>query len=126
MKFIENQPIYLQIVDWVGEKILQGEWREGERIPSVRELASQLEVNPNTVMRSYEKLQEQEVIYNQRGIGFFASPGAISRIRKERRDAFTEEEIPRFFEKMKLLSIGWDEIGRQYEQYNLKNDEDKQ
>ena len=126
MKFIENQPIYLQIVDWVGDKILQGEWREMERIPSVRELASQLEVNPNTVMRSYEKLQEQEVIYNQRGIGFFASPGAVHRIRNERRQSFIGEEIPRLFEKMELLSIPWDEIGRQYERYKLENNEDKQ
>jgi DNA-binding transcriptional regulator YhcF (GntR family) len=65
MQFRESQAIYLQIADYVCEKIMLKEWKAEERIPSVRELAVQLEVNPNTVMRTYEFLQQQEIIYNQ-------------------------------------------------------------
>ena len=66
MQFRESQAIYLQIADYVCEKILLKEWVADSRIPSVRELAIQLEVNPNTVMRSVEFLQQQDIIYNQR------------------------------------------------------------
>ncbi len=66
MQFRESQAIYLQIADYVCERILLKEWKPGERVPSVRELAVQLEVNLNTVMRSYDFLQQQEIIQNQR------------------------------------------------------------
>ena len=59
MQFKDSQSIYLQIADYVCEKILLGEWKAEERIPSVRELAVQLEVNPNTVMRTFDFLQQQ-------------------------------------------------------------------
>jgi GntR family transcriptional regulator len=60
MEFHDNKPIYLQIGDLIIERVLSGEWREGERIPSVRETAVNLEVNPNTVMRSYLHLDEKD------------------------------------------------------------------
>lgn len=75
MQFKDSQSIYLQIADYVCEKILLREWKAEERIPSVRELAVQLEVNPNTVMRTFDFLQQQEIIYNQRGIGYFVTAG---------------------------------------------------
>ena len=86
MDFNEHKPIYLQIVDTLYNRILQGEWRESLRIPSVRELGAQLGVNPNTVMRAYEYLQNLEIIYNRRGIGYFLSENAarvIIKIQKE-------------------------------------------
>ena len=76
MEFNQNKPIYLQIADGISEKILSGELREGDRILSVRELGAELGVNPNTAMRSYEKLTADGIIYNQRGIGYFVSVGA--------------------------------------------------
>jgi GntR family transcriptional regulator len=57
MNFNENQVIYLQIADFVTDKILMDQWRIEEKIPSVRDLAAELQVNPNTVMRAYELLQ---------------------------------------------------------------------
>ena len=84
MEFRETQSIYLQIADYVCEKILLKEWPPGERIPSVRELAIQLEVNPNTVMRTYEFLQNESIIFNQRGIGFFAAASTISTVTRQR------------------------------------------
>ena len=85
MEFRETQSIYLQIADYVCEKILLKEWSPGGRIPSVRELAIQLEVNPNTVMRSYEFLQQEQIIFNQRGIGFFAAEDAVKQATRYRR-----------------------------------------
>ena len=69
MDFKENKAIYLQIADRICEEILTGVFREEERVPSVREYAVKVEVNVNTVMRSYDKLQGDGVIYNRRGIG---------------------------------------------------------
>lgn len=126
MDFQENQPIYLQIMARVNDRILTGEWPEGERIPSVRELGIQFGVNPNTVMRAYEKLQEQQIIFNRRGIGFFTTPGAAARVGAEQRNRFLHEELPGLFAKMNLLNITPDELIRQYQQFHSKTDENKQ
>lgn len=117
MQFRESQSIYLQIADYVCEKILLKEWVEGERIPSVRELAVQLEVNPNTVMRTYEFLQQQEIIYNQRGIGFFTSANAIKRAAGYRKQVFIEKELPQVFRSLYLLGMDPEELRPGYEQY---------
>ena len=76
MNFKESKAIYLQIADRICDEVLLGQYREEERIPSVREYAAVVEVNANTVMRSYDYLQSQEVIYNKRGIGYFVASGA--------------------------------------------------
>ena len=117
MQFRESQAIYLQIADYVCEKILLKEWVQGERIPSVRELAIQLEVNPNTVMRTYEFLQQQEVIFNQRGIGFFAAPDGIRQATLYRREAFVEKDLPQVFRSLLLLGMDLEELRPRYEKY---------
>lgn len=117
MDFRESQPIYLQIADHVCEKILLQEWKPGARIPSVRELAVQLEVNPNTVMRTFEHLQQQDIIYNQRGIGYFVSPNAQKTAMHYRKNEFTEKDLPNLFRNMYLLEIETDELNRLYEKY---------
>ncbi|RZK31341.1 MAG: GntR family transcriptional regulator, partial [Hymenobacter sp.] len=76
MEFRAKEAIYLQIASYASEKILDHQWPPGEKIPSVRYLANELKVNPNTVMRSYEYLKSQGVVYNKRGIGFFPVPDA--------------------------------------------------
>ncbi|MDD4292288.1 MAG: GntR family transcriptional regulator, partial [Bacteroidales bacterium] len=76
MEFNEHKPIYLQISDTICDKILGEEWREEERIPSVRELGITLGVNPNTIMRTYDHLQSVEIIYNKRGVGYYITTGA--------------------------------------------------
>lgn len=70
MQFNDTQPIWLQIYDYACRAILAGRWTEQARIPSVRELAVTLEVNPNTVMRAYDKLETDGVIITRRGMGF--------------------------------------------------------
>lgn len=117
MQFRETQAIYLQIADFVCEKILLKEWVAGERIPSVRELAVQLEVNPNTVMRTYEFLQQQSIIFNQRGIGFFAAPDAIRQATQYRKSVFIEKDLPQVFRSLFLLDMDPEELKPRFEKY---------
>ena len=102
MEFRETQAIYLQIGDYVCEQILLGRWNEGDRIPSVRELGVDLQVNPNTVMRTFDFLQNLEIIFNKRGVGYFVSEGASGRILAYRRSQFVEQELPLFFKNISL------------------------
>lgn len=93
MNFKESKAIYLQIADRICDEVLLGQYQEEERIPSVREYAAVVEVNANTVMRSYDYLQTQGVIYNKRGIGYFVSVGARKLILSLRKEYFLKEEV---------------------------------
>jgi DNA-binding transcriptional regulator YhcF (GntR family) len=121
MQFRESQAIYLQIADYVCEKILLKEWMPDVRIPSVRELAIQLEVNPNTVMRSVEFLQQQEIIYNQRGIGYFVAANAYKNALQYRKNEFTEKDMPAVFRNMYLLGMEIDELKTRFDKYKKQN-----
>ena len=110
MQFSEPKGIYLQIADRIRERILREEWKSGERIPSIRELAVELGVNPNTVTRSYQKLLDRELISNQRGRGYFVSENAAERALHEMRAEFMRDELPKIIATMRLLGIGADEI----------------
>lgn len=110
MTFNDSKPIYLQIVDIVCDKIAAKEWLAEERIPSVRELGGDLEVNPNTVMRAYEWLSEQGITYNKRGIGFFVSATAMEGIVKERRAKLLNEEVKSIAQRMKQLDVSIEEL----------------
>ena len=110
MEFSEPKGIYLQIADQIRERILRGEWKTGERIPSIRELAVELGVNPNTVTKSYQKLLERELISNQRGRGYFVSESAAERALNEMKEEFMRDELPRILGAMRLLGISIEEI----------------
>ena len=105
MEFNSNKSIYLQICDTICEQILSGTLRPDERIPSVREYGAEIGVNPNTIMRSYEKLTADGIIYNKRGIGYFISPDARETVLEAQRKEFLEEELPQILRRMKLLGI---------------------
>ena len=121
MQFRDSISIYLQIADYICEKILLKQWKVEERIPSVRELAMQLEVNPNTVMRTYEFLQQQNIIYNQRGIGYFVSPDAIKNATQYRKTEFMENELPVLFRNMFMLGMDAEELIPRFETYKKQN-----
>jgi DNA-binding transcriptional regulator YhcF (GntR family) len=105
MEFDSNKAIYLQIVDAICERVLSGELKPEDRIPSVREYGASIGVNPNTVMRSYEKLTDQGVIYNKRGIGYFISKDAKDIVLENERKEFLENELPVVIKKMELLGL---------------------
>ena len=120
MEFRETQAIYLQIGDYICEQILLGRWNEGDRILSVRELGVDLQVNPNTVMRTFDFLQNNEIIFNKRGVGYFVAEQAKEKIIKYRRNQFTEHELPVFFKNISLLDMSFDELKDLYGEY-IKN-----
>ncbi len=110
MEFNANKSIYLQIADSICEKILSGELSEEDRIPSVREYGAQIGVNPNTVMRSYEKLTDEGVIYNKRGIGYFVAPEAREKVLGSLREDFISNEWPAIRRKLTLLGLSLQEL----------------
>lgn len=105
MNFSDDKPIWRQIYELIAMRVLSTEWSEGSRIVSVRELASEVGVNPNTVMRSYENLERDGIIFNRRGIGFFVSEGAVEHIRNLERQKFMDEELPKLQERLSLLGL---------------------
>ncbi len=117
MEFNDKQSIYQQIADYICEQILLEKWPVEERIPSVRDLAALMEVNPNTAMRSYEFLQQKEIIYNKRGIGYFADQQAPQKIKSYRKERFLESELPEFFRTLYLLDISMEEIQQRYQAF---------
>ncbi len=123
MIFRENQSIYQQIAERICDEILRNKFPPGERIPSIREYAALVEVNANTVVRSYEWLQKQEIIFNKRGIGYYVSPDGKHRIREMRRARFFNDELPLFFNRLYTLDISIDEIDRRYKAYKELSDE---
>ena len=120
MKFKESKSIYLQIADRINDEILQGQYAEDGRIPSVREYAATVEVKANTVVRTYDYLQGQEIIYNKRGIGYFVATGARELIHSLRKNTFLKEELDYFFRQIKTLDIPIKEITDMYREFCKK------
>jgi GntR family transcriptional regulator len=114
MEFSLPKGIFQQIADQMRDRILQGEWLEGERIPSIRELAVEIGVNPNTVTKSYQSLTDLRVIENQRGRGYFVASGAKETILADMREEFICDELPRVVRTMRLLDFGIDEFTEQF------------
>ena len=116
-----NKAIYLQIADMICDHVLAGTLAAGARIPSVREYAASLEVNANTVMRSYDHLERLGVIFNKRGVGFFICDDAMQKVSAEKKQTFLNEETDYFFRQLMLLGITPKEIGMMYENYLKTN-----
>ena len=130
MEFKEKQAIYMQIADYFGSNILQEEWKTDEKVPSVRQLAIEIEVNPNTVMRTYTHLQENGIIYNKRGIGYFVASNAKNILLDMIKQKFIEIELPEFFKKMELIGLTINDIEKLFveqqkesKNLNTKNNE---
>ena len=113
MEFQPRKGIFLQIADLICEKILNGELLEGEKIPSVRELAGETGVNPNTIVRSYSELQLSKIIENRRGVGFFVNPEAKQVILDRKKHEFFNKVLPEFVNQASLLGISVEELQSQ-------------
>lgn len=106
MEFDVNRPIYLQIYDTICDQVLSGALVPDDRIPSVREYGAQLGVNPNTIMRTYEKLTTDGIIYNKRGLGFFISQDAREKVLEYKKTEFVNETVPKIRRQLQLLGFG--------------------
>lgn len=121
MEFRESQPIYLQIAEHVCEKILLREWKINDRVPSVRELAVQLEVNPNTIMRTYDFLQSKEILVNERGVGLFVAAKAVRNSLAYLQEEFTEKNLPHLFRRLVMLQMDTDSLKPYFEKFVKRN-----
>ena len=119
MEFAKNQAIYMQIAEFMLENILSMQWKSGDKVPSVREMASTTQVNPNTIMRTFNYLQDQEIIFNKRGIGYFISDDALDKSRELKKSDFVNHFLPQVFKTMNLLKMDFDDLKKIYEKTNL-------
>lgn len=106
----DNTPIFIQLADKIADDILEGTFKEDERIPSVREFAAQYEVNVNTALKTIERLSINNIIYNKRGMGYFVSKGAKEEIAKIRKQDFFDNFLPLLKKNMQQLNISIEEI----------------
>jgi len=118
MEYSENKPIYMQIADHFCDQILKKEWTAGDRIPSVRDMAVTMEVNPNTAIRAFHYLQDKDVLYNERGVGYFVSDQAYDQVLKIKREQFIQEKLPGFYRDMELLGISTAELDELYQKHH--------
>ncbi len=123
MKFIDGKPIYLQIVEYISDRIVAAEWAEGERIPSVRDLGALVGVNVNTCVRAYEQLVQRGAIESKRGLGYSVSFGARESILEDRRRRFMQATLPDLFRQMQLLNISAESLVELYDNFDPSADE---
>lgn len=103
--FKQDRAIYLQMAERICDEILAGKYNADDRIPSVRELAVLLEVNTNTVVKTYDLLLQWGIIYTRRGLGYFVTENALQKIRQTKGEKFMNENLPELFQQMELLDI---------------------
>lgn len=109
-EWIDNRPIYRQIRDRVVAIILDGVLKEGDPLVSVRNVATDLRVNPLTVLKAYQELVDEELVEKRRGLGMFVKPGARSRLLLLEREKFLTEEWPRIQAAIQRLGLTTEEL----------------
>jgi GntR family transcriptional regulator len=106
----DSQPIYRQLRDRVVAMILDGVLKEGDPLPSVRNVAAEYRVNPLTVLKSYQELVDDELVEKRRGLGMFVKEGARSLLLKGERQKFLKEEWPRIYETIQRFGLSPEEL----------------
>ena len=108
MEFHTRKAIYQQIGDFLCGRIISGEWPEESRLPSVRDLALTLSVNPNTVMRTCLEMERHGILSNQRGVGLFVAKEGKEKARALMREEFESHDLPALVAAMTMLDIDAD------------------
>ncbi|MDD4921300.1 MAG: GntR family transcriptional regulator [Bacteroidales bacterium] len=121
MDFKSTKGIFLQIAENLCHQILEGSLKPGDRVPSVRDLAAEFEVNRNTVLRTYALLNDDGIFDNKRGVGFFVSERAKELIRASEKKEFFSDELPLFIQKVKVLELTSNDLAELITQ--IKNNE---
>jgi GntR family transcriptional regulator len=106
----DNQPIYRQLRDRVVAMILDGVLKEGDSLPSVRNVAADYRINPLTVLKSYQELVDEELVEKRRGLGMFVKDGARNLLLKGERQKFLAEEWPRIQAIIQRLGLDAEEL----------------
>ena len=106
----ENQPIYRQLRDRVVAMILDGVLKEGDPLPSVRNVAAEYRVNPLTVLKGYQQLVDEGLVESRRGLGMFINAGARKLLLQGERQKFLDEEWPRIYANIQRLGLKPEEL----------------
>jgi len=106
----DNQPIYRQLRDRVVAMILDRVLKEGDSLPSVRNVAAEYRVNPLTVLKSYQELVDEELVEKRRGLGMFVKAGARNLLLTGERQKFLAEEWPRIYQTIQRLGLRTEEL----------------
>lgn len=101
----QSRPVYLKLRDHIAAAIIEGEYAEGEMLPSVRAFAAQQGANPLTVAKAYQQFQTDGLVEVLRGVGMFVVRGAAEKLRRAERLQFVEEEWPEIRSRMDRLGI---------------------
>jgi len=104
-QWLEGAPIYRQLRDRVIALILEGSLKEGDAVPSVRQVAADFRINPLTVMKAYQALADEGLLEKRRGLGMFVSQGAHVALHKDERTRFLETEWPRIHARITSLGL---------------------
>jgi len=126
MEFNSNKSIFLQIADNITDKVVNGTYPAEEKIPSVREMAAEVGVNPNTIMRTYNELQSLQIIENKRGIGYFVRPEAQQIIIDKKKTDFFTKVIPEVLHQAQILGISYAELTKHIDQLNNRKNHENE
>lgn len=105
-----DTPIYVQLYQTVVKRILDGVLKEGEALPSVRNVAAEYQLNPVTISKAYQMLQDQEIVEKQRGVGLFILEGTKEKILEREREAFLTNEWPKTLQQIDRLQLSVEQL----------------
>ena len=106
----DTRPVYLRLRELIAAAIIDGEYRDGEMLPSVRAFAAEQGANPLTVAKAYQQFQADGLVRVQRGVGMFVREGAAQKLREAERAAFLTEEWPAIRQRMDRLGLSLEEL----------------
>ena len=110
LEWNDSQPIYRQLRDRVVAMILDGVLKEGDPLPSVRNVATDYRVNPLTVLKGYQQLVDEQLVEKRRGLGMFVRAGARILLLEGERQKFLNEQWPRLYETIQRLGLKPEEL----------------
>lgn len=105
-----DTPIYIQLYQQVIQRILDGNIKEGQALPSVRKVATEYQLNPVTISKAYQMLQDAQYVEKQRGKGLFVKSGAAQQILQKERDRFLQTEWPKILQHISRLKLTVEEL----------------
>jgi GntR family transcriptional regulator len=109
-QWADSQPIYRQLRDRVVAMILEGVLKEGDPLPSVRQVAAEYRLNPLTVLKGYQQLVDEALVEQRRGRGMFVSPGASTALLKDERKRFLDTDWPKIYATIQRLGLSADQL----------------
>jgi GntR family transcriptional regulator len=101
----DNAPIYRQLRDRVVAMILDGVLKQGDALPSVRQVAADFQLNPITVSKAYQELVDEQLVEKRRGLGMYVTEGARDALMRSERDRFLTEEWPMLYARLKRMNL---------------------